>query len=80
VVLALAIGGPAPTAAYAYTAAGDRNFPATLILPQVAPSDAAWVRFGTQPFDGVATGDVTRQNQFTGFYNKMDYGAAWHPV
>ena len=70
-VLALAIGGLAPTAAYAYTAAGDRNFPATLILPQVAPTDAAWVRFGTQPSDGVATGDVTRQNNFTGFYSKM---------
>jgi hypothetical protein len=70
-VLALTIGGLTPTAGYAYVAAGDRNFSATLILPQVAPSDAVWVPFSTQPFDGMATGDITRKNQFSGTYSKM---------
>ena len=36
-VLTLAIAGLTPTTGNAYTAAGDRNFPATLILPQVGP-------------------------------------------
>ena len=69
-VLALAIGGLTPTAGYAYTAAGDRNFPATLILPQIAPSDAVWVPFSTQPVSRSEIGDTTRKNQFTGNYSK----------
>ena len=69
-VLALAIGGLPSTAGYAYTAAGDRNFPATLILPQVAPSDAAWVPFSTQPVSPSETGGTTRENQLTGTYSK----------
>lgn len=69
-VLALAIGGLTSTAGHAYTAAGDRNFPATLILPQVAPSDAAWVPFSSQPFSPSETGGTTRENQLTGNYSK----------
>jgi hypothetical protein len=56
---------------YAYTAAGDRNFPATLILPQVAPSDALWVPVSTQPFAAVSTGDTTSETMFTGTYSKL---------
>jgi hypothetical protein len=69
-VLALAIGGLPSTAGYAYTAAGDRNFPATLILPQVAPSDAAWVPFSTQPVSPSKSGGTTRENQLAGTYSK----------
>jgi hypothetical protein len=69
-VLALALGGLPSTAGYAYTAAGDRNFPATLILPQVAPSDAAWVPFSTQPVSPSETGGTTRENRLTGTYSK----------
>jgi hypothetical protein len=29
----------------AYTASGDRNFPATLILPQVAPGDQFYLNY-----------------------------------
>ena len=65
-VLTLAIAGLTPTAGNAYTAAGDRNFPALLILPQVAPSDAVWGSFSTQP----TSGDPTRKNLFTGDYSK----------
>src|SRR5271165_7098791 len=67
---ALAIGGLIPTAGYAYTAAGDRTFPALLNLPQVAPSDALWGSFSTQPANAFATGDPTRQDQFVGDYSK----------
>jgi hypothetical protein len=48
-VLALAIAGLTPTPENAYTAAGDRNFPATLLLPQVALSDSLYGNFRTQP-------------------------------
>jgi hypothetical protein len=70
-VLALAIGGLTPTAGHAYTAAGDRNFPATLILPQVAPTDALWVPAGTQPFEALSTGDMTRETSISGTYSKL---------
>ena len=53
-----------PSAGVAYTAAGDRNFPATLILPQVAPSDAFWITPQTLPMTG------GRQTQLTGTYSK----------
>ena len=69
-ILALAICGLTPTAGYAYTAAGDRNFPANLILPQVAPSDAIWIPFSTQPFDAAKMADPTRETSFTGTYSK----------
>jgi hypothetical protein len=60
-----------PTAGYAYTAAGDRSFPGTLILPQVGPSDALWVPLSTQTFEAVSTGDRTRATNFTGTYSKL---------
>jgi len=41
---------PAPVAAY--TAAGDRIFPATILLPQAAPTDALYVTPSTQPVSG----------------------------
>jgi hypothetical protein len=64
-VLTLAIAGLTPTAGNAYTAAGDRNFPATLISPQVAPSDALWGNIRTLP---MANG---HQTKFTGTYSKL---------
>ena len=41
-----------PHLAAAYTAAGDRNFPATILLPQAAPSDEFFVPFSTLPLPG----------------------------
>jgi hypothetical protein len=63
-VLQFALIGLTPSAGKAYTSAGDRNFPATLVLPQVAPSDAFWITPQTLPMTG------GRQTQFTGTYTK----------
>ena len=46
-ILAYLVLGPGR--AGAYTAAGDRFFPANLVLPQIAPSDAFWIDLSTQP-------------------------------
>ena len=64
-VLALLITGLTPTVGNAYTAAGDRNFPANLILPQVTSTDAFWTNFSAQP---QAPG---YQLQFAGTYSKL---------
>jgi hypothetical protein len=45
-----------PGAAFAYTAVGDRIFPATVLLPQAAPGDAVYVTPSTRPVPG---GDFT---------------------
>lgn len=45
-----------PFAGQAYTAAGDRTFPATLILPQIAPTDELYVTPSSQPLQN---GSVT---------------------
>ena len=45
-----------PAAAAAYTAVGDRIFPATILLPQAAPGDALYVTPSTRPVPG---GDFT---------------------
>jgi hypothetical protein len=60
-----------PTASNAYTAAGDRNFPAQLVLPQIGPTDAFWVPISTQPFEAVNPGATTRQTNFSGTYSKL---------
>jgi hypothetical protein len=38
-----------PKPAHAYTASGDRNFPATLILPQLAPGDEFYLNYTMLP-------------------------------
>ena len=40
-----------PAPAHAFVAAGDRVFPGTLILPQIAPTDEAYIQ-GANPFSG----------------------------
>ena len=54
--LAFAAGCPVllPPAAAAYTAVGDRVFPATILLPQAAPADAIYVTPSTRPVSGGA--------------------------
>lgn len=47
--LACAVLMAAPGVAEAYTAAGDRTFPATILLPQIAPSDELYITPGTLP-------------------------------
>ncbi|HEV2300916.1 MAG TPA: hypothetical protein VGR91_05040 [Stellaceae bacterium] len=48
-------------AALAYTAAGDRTFPATILLPQAAPADEFYMTPQTQP----VTGGQTTKLDFT---------------
>src|SRR4051812_23043344 len=62
---ALVVNGLTAVAANAYTAAGDRNFPATLVLPQIAPSDAFWITPSTQPTM------YGQQTSITGTYSKL---------
>lgn len=68
-VLSLAVSVLTSTA-HAYTDAGDRIFPANLILPQVASTDAVWITPSAQPFEGVAAMDPTRQSLFSATYSK----------
>lgn len=66
-VWVLLTGGAAAVAsppAGAYTAAGDRIFPATLELPQIAPSDELYLTGGTTP------GHAARNSNLSVFYDK----------
>jgi hypothetical protein len=50
--VALLVALSVPDAARAYTAAGDRLFTATILLPQIAPSDELYLTGMTQPDAG----------------------------
>jgi hypothetical protein len=59
----------------AYTASGDRNFPATLILPQLAPGDESYFNYSMLPGDG--PGEPRRESSFTSVLGKTitdDFG------
>jgi hypothetical protein len=60
-----------PTMSLAYTAAGDRNFPAQLILPQIGPTDALWMPISTQPAEALEPKDPTRETNFIPTYSKL---------
>ena len=70
-VLALTIAGATSTPSNAYTAAGDRNFPAQLILPQIGPTDALWLPISTLPMEAFKPFDPTRQTNVGGTYSKL---------
>ncbi len=66
---ALVVLSSAP--AFAYTAAGDRVFPATILLPQNAPSDDFYITPSTQPFySGSEPGGTDRLNNLSFTYDK----------
>jgi hypothetical protein len=67
--LTAAIVGAADRAA-AYTASGDRNFPATLILPQLAPGDEFYLNYNMLPLSSNGAGTKTRSTSFTAVYGK----------
>ena len=69
--IATGIIGTIPTATLAYTAAGDRNFPAQLVLPQIGPTDALWLPISTQPQEALEPKDPTRQTSFVPTYSKL---------
>lgn len=56
--------------ARAYTAAGDRLFPATLVLQQIAPSDEIYVNEFALPLDGGAPGSPSDVNRLKFTYSK----------
>jgi hypothetical protein len=70
-IVTLAMIGLTPTAVNAYTAAGDRNFPAQLVLPQIGPTDALWIPISTMPMEALKTTDPTRNTSFEGTYSKL---------
>jgi len=69
--LAVAIGyAGVPDRAAAYMASGDRNFPATLILPQPAPGDEIYLNYSTLPLSGSGVGTEVRSTNFNLSYGK----------
>jgi hypothetical protein len=58
-----------PGPAHAFVAAGDRIFPGTLILPQIAPTDEAYIQ-GATPFSGTPVPLNTRRTDAIGFFGK----------
>jgi hypothetical protein len=58
-----------PVSAHAFVAAGDRVFPATLILPQIAPTDEAYIQ-GATPFSGTPVPPNTNRTDVIWFYGK----------
>jgi hypothetical protein len=50
--------------ACAYTASGDRNFAATLILPQFAPGDETYLNYSMQPLHDSGPGTPTNSSNF----------------
>jgi len=56
--------------AFAYSASGDRLFPATLVLPQIAPGDEFYIWADTLPQTPAGVGTGTRQSNFTAVYAK----------
>jgi hypothetical protein len=65
-----ALVAAAPRGAAAYSAAGDRLFPATLVLPQIAPADAFYVTPSTLPQSGAAPGAPKRTTSLTATFTK----------
>src|SRR3984957_20235633 len=69
--LALAIGwGVTAPAAFAYTATGDRQFPAAVLLPQITPGDEFYLTYNTLPLGGSGLGTPNRSSNFTTTYMK----------
>jgi hypothetical protein len=57
-------------AACAYTASGDRVFPATLVLPQLTPGDEFYINFNTLPLANGGPGTPNRATSFTANFAK----------
>lgn len=62
---------------WAYDASGDRNFAATLNLPQLAPGDEFYANYMMLPLHGNGAGTANRSSNFTAVYGKTitnDFG------
>jgi len=70
-VLALLLGLDAlASVACAYTAAGDRLFPATILLPQISPGDEFYTNVMTMPLTPSGIGTPSRSTNFDAVYAK----------
>lgn len=67
-ILGLAVLCGHAAVGWAYDASGDRQFPATLLLPQLAPGDETYLNANTLPLAGGAAG--TRASNVTATYIK----------
>jgi len=56
--------------ASAYTASGDRNFPATLILPQLAPGDETYLNYNMLPLSSKGAGTPSQSATLNAVYGK----------
>jgi hypothetical protein len=56
--------------ANAYTASGDRNFPATLILPQLAPGDEFYLNYDMLPLSSHGAGTPNGSSNFNAVIGK----------
>src|SRR3954453_3289265 len=56
--------------AFAYTAAGDRLFPATILLPQISPGDEFYTNIITLPQTPAGIGTPNRNTTFSEVYAK----------
>jgi hypothetical protein len=59
-----------PLSAGAYTAAGDRIFPATLVLPQLTPGDEFYLNANTLPLRGGVAGSPNRVTNLSATWGK----------
>ncbi len=69
-ILLLCTSCPIAQRAAAYTAAGDRQFPATIVLPQIGPSDEAYLTAATLPQAGASPGQDGRNSSFAATVDK----------
>ncbi|HVH82072.1 MAG TPA: hypothetical protein VM782_21925 [Stellaceae bacterium] len=72
-MLGLALTPGCQSHAWAYDASGDRQFPSTLLLPQIAPGDEFYINAFTLP----QTNGATRESNLTATYMKTitdDFG------
>ncbi|HZK89312.1 MAG TPA: hypothetical protein VFC56_04115 [Stellaceae bacterium] len=65
----IAVAASAGPAA-AYTASGDRIFPATLLLPQLTPGDEFYLNYNTLPQSSSGPGTPSRATNLTATYGK----------
>jgi len=56
--------------AFAYTAAGDRVFPATILLPQISPGDEFYTNIMDMPLTPSGPGTPNHQTNFNAVYAK----------
>ena len=68
--LILVAVAPLGSGALAYTSAGDRLFPATILLPQISPGDEFYTNIMDMPLEGGGIGTPNHQTNFNAVFAK----------